>query len=433
MMIFSLRSLIVLLATCTTAYGSPAIEITKRYSVFGNSPSQPQYCTDVYLRRFDVDFEVTESCGVKSYQRYSLKIENITGCDPKTERSNFSGFEIMASDKPYPITGTSMISPSTNSSFDLKLIADFYTYIDCNYLGECRGGKNQRKTVHVKVGIGPYSDVDIGSSTDVLSMEVRVGKVNEVFPLDPRAGFSMAYYTRSIRGAMDFLYDTSIENLTVVYNSDVYRDFYDDRWDGKINYYVQYRECPDTTSPIRSVQVSYDGVSHCERYAPYAVFGNSRDGLVSNRTVLQLGDHTITATPYQGSNCNGTVTGKTSYLIITSHPCKYSFDLYDAKTNARSRGLTDNASVITNRPCQLNFKINLSCNFNPTQVELKLFQNKSLIKNATIKSAPYFLFGNNGTDVLPGTIGAGNYSIQAIIGGIVHRRVKFTVLGTCVP
>ena len=73
----------------------------------------------------------------------------------------------------------------------------------------------------------------------------------------------------------------------------------------RLNIDAEYSDCPD--KPIGSVRMTFDkpARSFCEKFVPYAVFGNSINGLTSNGRVIPVGVRTVTATPYTGANCDG--------------------------------------------------------------------------------------------------------------------------------
>jgi hypothetical protein len=61
--------------------------------------------------------------------------------------------------------------------------------------------------------------------------------------------------------------------------------------------------------------LNYGNLTYCEEYTPYAVFGDGQRGTpkdlgpyspLFNDATLFLGTHTLTATPFSGSLCNGT-------------------------------------------------------------------------------------------------------------------------------
>jgi hypothetical protein len=200
----------------------------------------------------------------------------------------------------------------------------------------------------------------------------------------------------------------------------------------KLNIDAQFNECLGTTALIRSVQMSFDGLSVCEQYVPFALFGNSRDGLVSYGRVLQLGNHTVTAIPHTGSKCNGAVGGAVLSRTFQVSGCGLSFNVYNGRNESLSAPLV-NGGTVTKPPCQVNIQASVSCGFSVSKVLIELRKGKSVIKSSTEATAPYFLFGNNGADVYSGTISAGTYVIQATIDGIIHPPVSFTFSGACVP
>ena len=79
--------------------------------------------------------------------------------------------------------------------------------------------------------------------------------------------------------------------------------------DGMHNIRANVAVCvPDV---VDSVLIVLDGKSRCERYEPYAAFGDSSTIDVPNDSAeyfgktIAVGSHVITATPFSGSKCDG--------------------------------------------------------------------------------------------------------------------------------
>jgi hypothetical protein len=79
--------------------------------------------------------------------------------------------------------------------------------------------------------------------------------------------------------------------------------------DGLLNIRANVAVC--VPSVVDSVLIVLDGRSRCERYEPYAAFGDSSTIDVANDAAqyfgkkIGVGAHLITATPYSGSKCDG--------------------------------------------------------------------------------------------------------------------------------
>ena len=94
--------------------------------------------------------------------------------------------------------------------------------------------------------------------------------------------------------------------------------------DGMLNIRANVAVCePDI---VDSVLIVLDGKSRCERNEPYAAFGDSSTIDVADDAAdyfgktIDVGSHTITATPYAGSKCDGVAGEKfTQKFEITSY------------------------------------------------------------------------------------------------------------------
>lgn len=126
------------------------------------------------------------------------------------------------------------------------------------------------------------------------------------------------------------------------------------------------------------------------------------------------------------------VTGATLYQK-TLQPeigltCAPIYRLWNANTDALVSNLT-NGVTVASPPCAVNIEAVLTCQ-NGT-VGLDLLSGATVVKSRLEKTAPYFLFGDQGTNVLAGSISAGTYSIRASLFGIPLPAATFT-FGTCV-
>lgn len=191
-------------------------------------------------------------------------------------------------------------------------------------------------------------------------------------------------------------------------------------------------DCPDIPA-IQSVKMTFDNPSRarCEQYVPYAVFGNRADGTVSFGQSIPLGTRTVTATAYTGPNCDGELVDSISREFVVSG-CPLSYAVYNAATDSFVTNLVD-GGTITNPPCKVNIKIDVLCGSAIDNVRSELFKGTTRIANRSERTEPYFLFGNNGTDVFAGTIASGTYKLTTKINGIEHPSITFTFSGACTP
>jgi hypothetical protein len=182
---------------------------------------------------------------------------------------------------------------------------------------------------------------------------------------------------------------------------------------------------------IRSVRLTLDKppVSRCENNPPFSLFGNSGNNYFGQP--FPIGKRLVNATAYTRGSCSGNpaTTISQSFVVVG---CKFvHYAVYDA---GRDKYLTtlNNATTIARPPCQVSIGVTFQCGFTASTVRLELRNavTNSLVRSVDEYNAPYFLFRNNGRDINSGTIPAGEYTITAIIDGIVHPSVRFT-FGVC--
>lgn len=214
----------------------------------------------------------------------------------------------------------------------------------------------------------------------------------------------------------------------------------------KLDFIANFFDCPG--SPIvKSVRLTFDNpaTSRCERNATYAVFGNATDSSTYVGATIPVGERTITATAYTGPNCNGAIARMPHNETFFSYGCDVQYKVYNARTDAvflsylpYDSGKYFDANTLTGFPCAINIEAVVNCKFLPfAAVTLELLSGTTVVKSRNEKNAPYFLFGDivNGTktDILPGALSPGNYSIRVRIADIIHTAYPFTLNGTCVP
>jgi hypothetical protein len=173
---------------------------------------------------------------------------------------------------------------------------------------------------------------------------------------------------------------------------------------------------------IKSVKMTFDNSSTCENYAPFTAFSSGRN--------IALGNHTITATSFSNNGCAGTMINALSRNFIVLG-CSLTFRVYDANTNAEVTTFA-NGDTVLSPPCNVNVKVDVSCGSAVKKVGMILYRGTRKMVRRTELFAPFFLFGNSGTDVKSGTIASGTYTLQTVVDGIVHAGVTFTFNGTCI-
>jgi hypothetical protein len=111
--------------------------------------------------------------------------------------------------------------------------------------------------------------------------------------------------------------------------------------------------------------------------------------------------------------------------------CAASYKVYNARTDASFADIV-NGGTINSPPCSINIEAILPCASNGSKAVVQLLRNGAVI-NQREEGEPFFLFGNNKANILPGTIASGTYTIQALINGVVQPApLTFTLAGRCI-
>jgi hypothetical protein len=198
---------------------------------------------------------------------------------------------------------------------------------------------------------------------------------------------------------------------------------------------AKFHSNTNATTAVRSVRFTLDQPRRnvCESSRPFTLFGDTNGNIAGAPFVI--GSRMVTATPYTRSNCRGTA-GKRLSQKFTVVGCEYvNYAVYDGRRDKYISSLY-NASTVRSPPCQVNIGVEFVCGFIPGMVRLELrnaVNNRMVVSTRVETTAPYFLFGDNGQgNINVGSIPAGEYTITAIIDGIVHPAVRFT-MGVCNP
>ena len=192
---------------------------------------------------------------------------------------------------------------------------------------------------------------------------------------------------------------------------------------------------------IRSVRMTYDNPKRivCDQSVPYSVFGDNRGNY--NNATLQLGRHMVTATPFALPNCTGKPgTSISQNFRVTG--CATEFDLYDYSLTPFTSAIVSDSllykptklPLMISLPCEVTVHMYLECGFpfrtskfelrNATNGEL-IFTDKEKIFDPPTSYKDYIILNN-------ARIGKGSYSLSAIINGVTHPSVNFTVVNsTC--
>lgn len=118
--------------------------------------------------------------------------------------------------------------------------------------------------------------------------------------------------------------------------------------------------------------------------------------------------------------------------VETPDPCTVSLDIFNAATNAKTVTVPSNG-VVSSPPCQVNIEVKLACTppFTFSSVYIELMSGSSVFKFRNETKAPYFLYGDAGTDVLAGVIPSGSYTVRTTVNGTVLKP-RLLNMGSCV-
>ncbi len=118
--------------------------------------------------------------------------------------------------------------------------------------------------------------------------------------------------------------------------------------------------------------------------------------------------------------------------VETPDPCTVSLDIFNAATNARTVTVPSNG-VVTGPPCQVNIEVKLACTppFTFSSIYIELMSGSSVVKFRNETKAPWFLFGDAGTDILAGAIASGSFTVRTTVNGTVLKP-RLLNMGSCV-
>lgn len=111
--------------------------------------------------------------------------------------------------------------------------------------------------------------------------------------------------------------------------------------------------------------------------------------------------------------------------------CNVTVKVYDADTDAAVMTVPNGGTLAT-PPCDINIEVVLTCTpgFNYRNVFIELLSGTNVVRRRQELAGPYFLFSNEGRDVLRGSINPGTYSVRVSAGGKTFAPSVMT-LGTC--
>jgi hypothetical protein len=189
--------------------------------------------------------------------------------------------------------------------------------------------------------------------------------------------------------------------------------------------------CALDVSP-RSVRMTFDNPprNFCENVSPFAVFGDLK-GDFFNATI-PVGNHLVTATPYNASQCQGTA-GPTKSQTFSIKPCSSTFAFIDVPVGAEVK-YSPSSRELDYLPCSFNIKATFQCGFPANEVKLELRNNVTgkLLTSRIERTAPYYLFGDVKGAPLSESIPSGTYRVTLIIDGITMLDLVFSATKPCV-
>jgi hypothetical protein len=180
-----------------------------------------------------------------------------------------------------------------------------------------------------------------------------------------------------------------------------------------------------TDKSTKSVLVTFDNPprSHCERRAPYSVFGNIK-GNYSSKT------HVVTATQYAASNCKGPV-GRTTSRTFNVRGCEPTLYVMDQVCDVDDYCGTCNAinpgmyKVIPARSIVLQASF-VYCDGKGFAYKLRDANTNKIVLSARQSNGPYYLFGRKGRMTNLGSLKPGNYTLQLSVDGIQLQPITFS-------
>jgi cysteine-rich repeat protein len=161
--------------------------------------------------------------------------------------------------------------------------------------------------------------------------------------------------------------------------------------------------------------------TNCNRTGIYVYQINAPCG----NGIVQTGEQCDDGNTVDGDGCSST-------CQLEINNCTITFNLYNSRTDSLVAPLTNGTIVASPPPCRrLNIEAVIPC-AQGSNVTLELYQDSRLAKRKFERTSPYFLFGNQGRNVLDGTIKPGTYGIRArVANGAWSPFTNFTLGGRC--
>ena len=117
-------------------------------------------------------------------------------------------------------------------------------------------------------------------------------------------------------------------------------------------------------------------------------------------------------------------------INVTPTNCHVVYKLFNSRTDLFVANLSNRTTITTSPPCaRTNIQAIVPCGDSDNWVMMELYQGNELIHRRVENSAPYFLFGNNRTNVYDGQIARGTYRIRAKVNGVFTPFTRFALQG----
>ncbi len=170
-----------------------------------------------------------------------------------------------------------------------------------------------------------------------------------------------------------------------------------------------------TPSVVGSVRLALSGATsnmRTENVAPYALFGDIGGNFLSGN--FNLGNHTLTATPFAMTNATGQMGQPLTINFEVIYGAEVTqFILVDAVTDQDLRVLQDNDEIDLAQLPNGN-QLNIRAETMPTPIGSVVFQLSGATMRTQIENnAIYALFANQGSDYLVGSFNEGLHTLTA--------------------
>ena len=120
------------------------------------------------------------------------------------------------------------------------------------------------------------------------------------------------------------------------------------------------------------------------------------------------------------------------YRVVDQTNCNVTWNLFNSKTDSFVANLSNGTTVSTPLlpPCnRTNIAAVVTCVDSINRVTLQLYQNDRRIHSRVEKVAPYFLFGDKGSNIYNGRIAPGTFRVRAEVDGRFSPFTTFTLVG----